>query len=347
MKLFDSMGWSDFFAKQIGAGETPLCVVGHHRSYYDLMKDTGEVIRGVVAGKFQGLAPRFLPSVGDWVVGEGDLSSLVRIEKVLERKTQLLRGAGNEEQCLACNMDYVFVATSANSDLNFNRLDRYLSLIWSSGAEPILLLTKMDLHAESERILQDLRDQFPFISVIGVSSLERRGLREVGALLPPGKKALLVGSSGVGKSTLSNVLIGEDKLDTGEIRESDDKGKHTTTARHFLRSQFGGWILDSPGLKVVPLIADEDGVNIQFEAIVSLQNQCRFTDCQHETEPDCAIREALEKGELEQRDWDSYQKLQKEIRALISRKDPVMQAEQKKKMKTITKFLRQKKKLKL
>ncbi|MGE0631089.1 MAG: ribosome small subunit-dependent GTPase A, partial [Pseudobdellovibrionaceae bacterium] len=310
--------------------------------------ENGKIIRGVLSGKFQSLAPRFLPCVGDWVVGEGDHNDLVRIEKVLERKSQLVRGSLDSEQSMACNMDFVLVASSASSegpsDLSFNRLDRYLSLIWSSGATPIVVLTKTDLLVDANEVLESLREQLPFVSVIGVSVFNTTGVDEVGKLIPAGKSALLVGSSGVGKSTLSNALVGGEVAATQAICEEDGRGRHTTTARHLYQSRFGGWILDSPGLRTVPLIENDEGVNSQFEHIVELETKCKFTDCLHKTEPGCAIKSSLDTGELPEREWESYQKLQRELMSIAIRKNPRLRALRMKRIKEISKFVKAKKK---
>lgn len=250
-------------------------------------------------------------------------------------------GAGSDGQSLASNIDYIFITTSINDDLNFRQIERYLSIAFESKATPIVLLTKSDLHPEKiSNFVQELAESFPTVTVHAISQdrFESAGFFE--SYLQPGKTTVVIGSSGVGKSTLINYLIGattaEEKIKTQDIRDNDGKGRHTTTSRNLYVSRYGGLVIDTPGMRELQLSDHSEGVSQQFSDIEEIFTKCRFRDCQHQTEPGCAVQKAFVYGTLTNERWQSYQKLQAEVRFSIVRKDKQAAAEEKKRWKKLT-----------
>lgn len=255
-----------------------------------------------------------LPAVGDHVRGELSGDSAV-IEEVLPRRTLLARQAagGRGPQALAANVDYVLIASSLNQDLNFKRIDRYLTLAFDSGAQPVIVLTKRDLNPGWQALRTECELHAPGVVTVAVCAQQDDSWAQLAAFLANDKVAVLLGSSGVGKSTLSNRLLGSEILDTGGIRLDDDKGRHTTTSRSMWRTKSGGWIIDTPGMRELQLLDNEDGLARTFEDVEELAGRCRFGNCAHGNEPGCAVKTALEDGSLALERWESYGKLQREI----------------------------------
>jgi ribosome biogenesis GTPase len=276
------------------------------------------------------------PTTGDWVLVDrpDSLDSDPRIVAVLPRRTAYVRGAGRTDtrpQVLAANLDVVAVVQALDKAPNLTRLERMLALAWSSGARPLVVLSKADLanHPETER--EEVAAAAPGADVVVVSTVAEhpayRGVDEIRAMLPAGTTAAFIGQSGVGKSTLLNALAGEERKATAPIR-ADGKGRHTTTDRELVRLPWGALLVDTPGLRGVQLWDADEGLDATFADVVELTAMCRFSDCAHAGEPGCAVAAALADGRLAPRRWESYQKLLREQRWLEMRYDARLRAQE-------------------
>jgi ribosome biogenesis GTPase / thiamine phosphate phosphatase len=343
--LFDleKLGWDDRRSEEFQAeavdGAVPGRVAVQHRGAWDVLTELGELrcdLPGRLAHDASTAAE--LPVVGDWVVVDPRAAETAgTIRAVLPRRTKFSRKTAwqaAEEQVLAANVDVVFIVSSLNEDLNLRRLERYLTLGWESGARPVIVLTKADLAPEPEAGFAEVESIAYGVPVHAVSSKTGVGLDAVRSHLAEGVTAALLGSSGVGKSTLVNALLGEERLETREIRD-DGRGRHTTTRRQLVLLPNGGLVIDTPGLRELQLWVAEDGLEGAFEDVAELAAQCRFSDCAHNTEPGCAVRAALEDGTLAPERWESYVKLQRELEHLERRLDKRAQAEERKRWRSI------------
>jgi ribosome biogenesis GTPase len=303
---------------------TDTCVPGRvarpDKGSYLVLTAAGP-LRAEVSGALRhaALDPTALPTVGDWVaVRDGAL-----VEAVLPRRSAFVRhGAANATagQVLAANVDVVFVVVGLATTPNLRRLERFLALAWESGAQPVVLLTKADLCGNLDAVVTAVTAAAPGCPVHAVSSLTGAGVDDVRQHLLPGRTVVLLGASGVGKSTLANRLLGADHLATTAIRD-DGKGRHTTTHRELIPLPGGAVLIDTPGLRGLQLWDAEDGLEKAFSEVEALFGGCRFTDCAHRTEPDCAVLAALADGTLDPRRWESYQKLQRELHHLAAKQD--------------------------
>jgi ribosome biogenesis GTPase len=297
---------------------------------------------------FEAQGAEDLPVVGDWVeVSIGGPNDRLQILAVLPRKTLIARraiGRDHEAQLLAANVDHIFVVSSLNHELNPKRLDRYRALVRQSGATGTLLLTKSDLIAEEEipALLAKVEHSFPVLIVSGVSG---RGLEALREMMPAGSTAVFIGSSGVGKSTLLNALLGEARQDTGGISELGSRGRHTTSSRSLIPLPSGAFLIDTPGIRELGLWnLDEETLQESFDELNGYDQLCRFRDCQHENEPGCAVQEAIRKGELAADRLASYRKLQKEQAFYERRQDKRKMIEEKNRWKAIHKAARRERK---
>jgi ribosome biogenesis GTPase len=227
-------------------------------------------------------------------------------------------------------VDYVFITTSANNDLNFGRLERYLTFALDSGASPVILLTKADLVEDRESMILSVHERFSDVAIHALTKEDFESACFFSDYLSAGKTAVLVGSSGVGKSTLSNYLIGADIIDTQEVRESDDKGRHTTTSRSMYKTFYGGLIIDTPGMRELQFSTHEEGFEHLFSDIEELMRNCKFHNCHHQKEVGCAVLEALHSGELLYERWKSYSKIQNEVRHEMRKIDKRLMSEDRK-----------------
>ena len=294
----------------------PARVIQHHGSIYKIVCEQAQLTASV-SGKLSYAADGVLdyPAVGDWVmidsVDAGAGSAVIR--GILERKSAFVRkaaGTANTEQIVAANIDMVFICMALSEDFNLRRLERYLTIAWDSMATPVVVLTKADLCDDLDGKLAQAQSVSVGADVIVCSSMEEDGYDSVKKYLKKGRTTAFLGSSGVGKSTLINRLLGEDVLKTNEVRSDDGRGRHTTTHRQLLLLPGGGIVIDTPGMRELQISAGNLGR--AFEDIEELASECRFGDCRHESEPGCAVKAAIESGALEKERFESYCKLQRE-----------------------------------
>ncbi|MBF4694663.1 ribosome small subunit-dependent GTPase A [Fusibacter sp. Q10-2] len=259
--------------------------------------------------------------VGDWVIMTADeyQEDEAHFEGLMDRKTKFSRMASGteiKEQIVATNVDIVFLVQSLNKDFNPRRLERYLIATWESGATPVVVLTKSDLCDDFLKHIQTVHEIAVGVDVHAISSLTGAGIEAIKPYFKKGITVALLGSSGVGKSTLVNTLIGSDILETQDIREDDSKGRHTTTHRELVLLPEGGMILDTPGMRSLALWDAEEGMSHHFGDIEQLIASCKFNNCGHKHEPGCAVQKALKSGQLKHEHWESWRKLQREQKHL-------------------------------
>jgi len=319
-----TLGWDDAwdaaFEPFAARGLAPGRVAVRHRGAYDVLTRPGDV-RAKIAGRLRRSArPRDLPTVGDWVALRD-----ATIEAVLPRRTTFSRRAAQEhgsgsarEQVIAANVDVVFVTFPLGGGVDPLLLERYVTLALESGARPVLLLTKSDLEPDPEAAADQLAGVGGELPVHVVSARAGRGLETISAYLPTGVTGALLGPSGAGKSTLVNALVGAELLLTGEVG-ADGAGRHTTTRRELVLLPEGGLVVDNPGMREVHLWLADEGLAEAFGDIEALAAECRFSDCRHEAEPGCAVREAVAAGRLAGERWDRYRELRSELEELEQR----------------------------
>jgi ribosome biogenesis GTPase / thiamine phosphate phosphatase len=341
LKLQD-LGWDDFFAEAFRPYENsliPARVAARHHGPCELLTELGR-LGGVPAGR---LGDDELPAVGDWVAArplDGERKAV--IEAVLPRRTQFTRKeawARTVAQVVAANVDTVFLVTAFGFDLNPRRLERYLTSAWDSGSTPVIVANKLDLAEDPLLELAEVETVALGVPVLALSAATGEGLEQLEPYLSPGKTVALLGSSGVGKSTLLNRLAGRELLATREIR-SDGRGRHTTTHRELVPLESGALLIDTPGMRELQLWADEEVLDSTFAEIAELAGDCRFSDCSHEHEPGCAVKGAIADGSLPAERFASYRKLQRELRALEIRKDARLRAEARKERRRFSRRMR-------
>ncbi len=316
-------GWEAAFSDHRAAGLVPARVAVQHRGAYDLVTAAGDV-RAPATAKLAREGE--LPVVGDWVGLDPDA---VLIETVLPRRTSMSRKEiwnAVREQVLAANVDVAFLAQGLPLDFNPRRLERYLAMAWESGAQPVVLLTKADLVPDLAPFLDETEAvTLGSVPVHPLSARTGSGLDVLQTYFEGNRTAVVLGSSGVGKSTLVNALVGEELLETQAVREEDHAGRHTTTRRELVLLPTGGVILDTPGIRELHLW-DAD-LEQTFGDVEELAASCRFSDCAHGSEPGCAVQAALADGTLASERWDSYVKLQRELEALELKRNHLMRLE--------------------
>ena len=315
------------------------------REQYRLLIETGEWV-AEPSGKlwYRAESAAGMPVTGDWVAAREIAPAEAIVEAVLPRRTCFSRraaGTREEEQALAANIDVVFLVCGLDGDFNLRRLERYLALAVESGASPVVVLNKSDLCAEVEARRAEAAGVAGSAPIVILSAREGSGLNSLADLLRTGRTAALLGSSGVGKSTIVNRLLGEERMSTGAVRASDSRGRHTTTHRELLPLPKGGALIDTPGLRELRLWAGEASVDEAFAEIVRLAQRCRYRDCSHSSEPGCAVIEALRTGTLAAARWEGYCKLRAEARRHQLLADRLAAEEHKRNIKRIHRAARQ------
>ncbi|MCB0393074.1 MAG: ribosome small subunit-dependent GTPase A [Bdellovibrionales bacterium] len=343
----NSLGWSNLLMADPSEVECLARIIAVHRSHLRAIDIEGELNIHLSSGIEE------IPTVGDWVVRtprfvdeQNENAALIR--RVVKRYSDLLRvkpGEGVKKQALAANIDIVFVVVSANDDFNINRLQRYLILIKEGGANAVVLISKTDLNPNYTLLIEKIRVTIgPEVPVVCTNQNEPSTFECVRSLILKEKTAVFVGSSGAGKSTLVNFLLNREVQKTSEIRESDSKGRHTTTGRSLFVLSNGGMIIDTPGIREVGVWGDKEALLDAFPNITKFAKECRFSDCNHSSEPDCGIRQALLTGAFEGREWDNYLKLKKEMDYFRRKADRSEAQNTKKRWKQIHRQIRQKRK---
>jgi ribosome biogenesis GTPase / thiamine phosphate phosphatase len=334
----ERLGWNDEHARQFeteASGLEPGRVTAQHRGAWEVATEAGESLADVTGRLRHEADPGELPVVGDWVGLRDGL-----IEVVLPRRSKFSRKTpwtAISEQVLVANVDVAFLVMGLDErDYNVRRLERYLTTAWEGGANPVIVLNKADLATDLEGQLAETESIAFGVPVHPVSAETGDGVEELRRHLAGNRTVVLLGSSGVGKSSLINRLLGEEHFRIGDVR-ADGRGRHTTTHRELVAVPGGGVIIDTPGLRELQLWETDDGLDQAFVDVAELIAQCRFSDCQHRTEPGCAIKAGLADGSLPVERWESYQKLQRELARLERKLDPKLRSEQRKKWAAITK----------
>jgi ribosome biogenesis GTPase len=329
--LIEEFGWSEQLRRQFAPfaarGLQPARVTVQQRGLFTLAALDGE-LHGRIAGRLaHDAAPGELPVAGDWVaIAARPAEGAATIHAVLPRRTAFVRRAADTTQgaqVVAANVDIALLVAALSGDFNLRRLERYLAAARESGAQPVVLLTKADLVDDVESALAAARSVAGDAPALAVSAQTGEGMEALTAWLAPGLTCALLGSSGAGKSTLVNALAGRELMATGAVREDDARGRHTTTYRELVRLPCGALALDTPGMRELGLLDAEGGVASTFEDIEALATRCRFRDCRHGDEPGCAVRAALETGELDPGRWRGFDKLRREIAHFERREDPL------------------------
>jgi ribosome small subunit-dependent GTPase A len=332
------LGWAPGRAAELPPGCAPARVSRVDRGRLSVLTAEGEsrVHPGVALYDPSGLSG---PAVGDWVAVRGELAVAV-----LTRTSAFVRtsaGRTSAAQVIAANLDTVLVVDSLAGEARLRRVERYLAVGWGSGATPVVVLTKADLCEDVAAVVEQVREDALGVEVLPVSSVTGEGLEAVRALLPTGRTGALVGPSGVGKSSLVNALAGGSIAEIGEIRESDGRGRHTTTARELHLLPGGGLLVDTPGMRELALYDDGEGVDTAYADVTLLAADCRFRDCQHRTEPGCAVAAAIEDGALDPARYSGWRKLQAEAHRQLLRVDARARAAEKARLRSFHRAIRE------
>ena len=348
-----TFGWDEFFESSFesfrGNGYSAGRVALEHKNLFRIYTQYGDVL-AEISGKLRHEAVNRsdLPAVGDWVA----IRSLaepgrVMIHHVLPRRSSFARqsaGSRTEQQIIGANIDTVFVLTSLNQDFSLRRIERYLVIAWESGANPVIVLSKSDLCDRVADAITEVQFVAPGVPIHAVSVVMGSGLQDLAQYFKHGQTVALLGSSGVGKSTLINYLAGVDALKVQPVRASDDRGRHTTTHRELVLLPGGGLVIDTPGMRELQLW--DGDLPLVFDDIEALAGQCFFSDCRHQGEPRCAVQAALAAGTIDSGRYESYEKLQKELHYLARRRDKLSEIVEKKKWKKLSRLASERARLK-
>ncbi len=327
----DSLGFTPelaaAFAPFESRGLVPGRVVSGHQRLLRVGTAAGELLAEVAGSlRHEARGPQDLPAVGDWVAlrpRSGERRALV--QAVLPRRTVFVRRAAGDRtlaQVLAANVDTAFLVMGLDRDFNPRRLERALVLAWESGAEPVVLLNKADLREDVDAARAEIERVAPGVPVLVIAAKPGRGLEALAPWLAAGRTVVLLGSSGVGKSTIVNRLLGVEKQKTQDVRPQDQRGRHTTSQRQLLALPGGALLIDTPGLREVQLWSEGSGLEAAFDDVAALSASCRFSDCSHVGEPGCAVRAAVQEGRLDPERLESFLRLKAELRSLEVREEP-------------------------
>jgi len=343
-----ALGWDRrldaLFAEHAARGLLPARVLSEQRGSYQVAGPTGE-LTATITGRFRNDVTRAedYPAVGDWLALAPAVTGQALVQAVLPRRSRFARPARGDipgAQVVAANVDMVFVVAALDHDFNLRRLERYMALAWSSGAEPVILLNKADLCQEVGERLAEVRGVAPGVPVYALSARDGSGIEPIEPLLEAGRTVALIGSSGVGKSTLVNALLGWQRQATRDVRADDQRGRHTTTRRELIVLPSGALLIDSPGMRAVGMWDVDEGLASAFADVEQFASACRFSDCTHGSEPGCAVQAAIERGDLAETRLHSQQRLARESAALARRVDPETRANSRRKWKAIHKSVR-------
>jgi ribosome biogenesis GTPase len=321
------LGWTDFFAGQFAQhqadGLVPARVVCQEKHLY-LVHDATAELAAELSGRFRHEAEQHdrFPAVGDWVAVKPHAEGEAILHALLPRRTGISRKVAwtkTAEQVIAANIDTVLLVSGLDQEFNPRRIERYLTAMVASGATPVLILNKTDLCSDLPAVLAELGPVGAGITVLPVSALADTGLESLRPFLMPGQTVAFIGSSGVGKSTIINRLLGTERQPTAEVSRAVGKGRHITTRRELIPLPGGGLLMDTPGLRELQLWGDEHDLGAAFDDVEALARQCRFRDCRHDEEPGCAVRAAMESGELTPERLRNFAKMQRELRFLARR----------------------------
>lgn len=332
-------------------GLCPGRVVTESSNMYRVYTDRGENWAVLTGSLLNSLSERSeFPTVGDWLLVDTEAGHQHWIIRdVLPRYSTLIRkaaGITTEAQVLASNVDFVFIVNGLDGGRNFNQrgIERFVTAAWESGAQPAVILNKADLCDDVAAAVLEAEEVAPGVPVLAVSALTGDGFGEIESIATPGRTIVLAGRSGVGKSSIINKLAGEEIMYTGEQREQDLRGRHTTTHRELVHLASGALLIDTPGVRELQLWADEESIRSAFPEIDELASECRFTDCTHSSEPGCAVQEAVESGEITGERYESYLNLQRELKYLRARQDEKarkeLRAEQKARGKELARYIK-------
>jgi ribosome biogenesis GTPase len=363
MDLAD-LGWNDHFEGHFtefrNQDLVPARVAQEHRRVYLLYCEEGEVW-GEVSGRFrhQAVSKGEFPAVGDWVAASiRPEEKRATIQLILPRRSCFLRkavlsggmpdtGGKTSEQIIATNVDFVFLVSGLDGEFNLRRIERYLSIAWESQAIPVVVLNKADICSDVGSYLKEAESIALGVAVHAISAADKQGLAIFGEYLSRGRTGGFLGSSGVGKSTIINALLGVEHLKVTPVRDYDKKGRHTTSGRELILLPTGGMVIDTPGMRELGMWNNQEGLSKTFDDIEELARGCHFRDCKHQGEPGCAVQEAIDDGRLDAKRLQNYVKLKKELARLSLRKDRKARQNAKKRWREISIAVRELKKRKL
>lgn len=341
----EKLGWNqnfeDAFAIYQKEGYSVGRVALEHKGMYRVYTEHGDLLAEITGNlRFRAFEREDFPTVGDWVVLKIRLAEQkATIHEILPRESKFSRkaaGTGTSEQLIAANINTVFLVNALNRDFNVRRMERYLTITWESGANPVIVLSKADLCDDvSEKVAETKSVAFG-VPIHVVSAANDEGLGALGSYFDKNETVALLGSSGVGKSTLINRLYGEEIQNVEDIREGDDRGRHTTTHREMILLPDGGILIDTPGMRELQLWESGESLTHSFNDIEELSTQCRFRDCGHQNEPGCAVESAIDDGTLTEERFNSYLKLQRELAYLERKTNKKAQKEEREKWKKIS-----------